>query len=769
VTLPRIDASDEGFAASPFGAYAALRTTGPVTEVILANGRSAWFVTGHAAARSVLGDGRFSAEPPDPLSAALTSTPRKLLDRHMLNTDGPDHARLRRLARTAFTGPRIEALAPRVAEVSDGLLDAMPTSEVFDLVTAYAFPLPVTVICEVLGVPAADHEALRGWTYRVGSPRDDETDEAWAALLDYFAALIAAKRRRAGEDMFSTLVQARDDEGLLSEDELLAMAFLLLFAGYETTMNLSSALLTLLTQPTQRAAAIGSWDTAIEEFLRHGSPLEGATWRWALSDVEVAGIVVPAGSSVNVSLAAANRDPARFVDPDVVDLRRTPNSHLAFGYGSHVCLGARLARIEASYALPQFLARFPNARLAIEPDAVRWCPGLLVRGPQQLPVRIDDPVAQLRVRADERRAQGLRRTLMPRPPHSDVLDLASNDYLGLTHDPRVVAGAVKAATTWGGGATGSRLVTGSTQAHHTLENDLAAFVGAEAGVVLSSGYLANLAAVTSLSGRGDLVVSDAQNHASVVDACRLTRARVVVTPHRDVVAVDRALAERTEERALVVTDAVFSVDGDLAPLSSLAAVCRRNAALLLVDEAHAIGVLGSGGQGAVHAALLAGAPDVVITATLSKSLGSQGGAVLGPREVIEHLIDSARPFIFDTGLAPAAVGAAQAALGILRREPELAARVRAKAKELAQIARAAGWQASEPAASVTSLLVGAPDRAVAAAAACLARGVQIGCFRPPSVPDGVSRLRLTARADLTPGELRVVARVLTDVGAEYAS
>ncbi len=756
--------------------YADVRATGPVTEVVLANGRTAWFVTRHAAARSVLADARFTAAPPEHAGAPdgpapVSASARGRLERHMLNTDGPEHARVRRLARTAFTGPRINALGPRIAAVTEELLDALPDTGVLDLVTAFAFPLPVTVICEVLGVPAADRGALRGWTYRVGSPRDEGTDDAWSELLAYFTSLIAAKRRSPGDDMFSTLVHARDDDGLLSEEELLATAFLLLFAGYETTMNLlASGVLTLLAHPGQRSALDGEqdWAGAVEELLRHGSPLEGATWRFARTDVDVAGVLVPAGASVYVSLAGANRDPERFVDPDVVDLRRAPNPHLAFGYGPHVCLGAELARLEATYALPRLFDRFPHLRLATEPDAVAWRPGLLVRGPLALPVRLDDPLRHLHERAAERRAQGLRRTLTPRPADSDLLDLASNDYLGLTRHPRVVAGAVAAATVWGGGATGSRLVTGSTQAHHDLEDDLAAHVGAAAGLVLSSGYLANLAAVTALAGRGDLIVSDAQNHASVVDACRLSRARVVVTAHRDVAAVETALAARTEQRAIVVTDAVFSVDGDLAHLPALVAACRRHGALLLVDEAHSIGVLGRGGRGAVHAAGLAGAPDVVITATLSKSLGSQGGAVLGPRPVIEHLVDAARPFIFDTGLGPAAVGAAHAALAVLIAEPERATRVREHARELAQVARAAGWALTEPEASVTSLLVGDPGRAVAAAAACRERGVRVGCFRPPSVPDGVSRLRLTARADLTEQDLGVAARVLAEVGAEWA-
>jgi 8-amino-7-oxononanoate synthase len=376
---------------------------------------------------------------------------------------------------------------------------------------------------------------------------------------------------------------------------------------------------------------------------------------------------------------------------------------------------------------------------------------------------VSDPLDRFRAYADARVDAGLRRTLRARQHDDDVLDLASNDYLGLSRDPRVVEGAIAATRRWGGGSTGSRLVTGSTQAHHDLEDALAGHVGAEAGLVLSSGYLANLGLITSLAQRGDLVVSDAQNHASIIDACRLSRADVVVTPTGSVEAVATALAERAQAEAVVVTDAAFSVDGHLAPLLELAEVCAEYGSLLVVDEAHSLGVVGDHGRGAAHLAGIAGLPHVVLTATLSKALGSQGGAVLGPRVVVDHVIDTARPFIFDTGLAPGAVGAAHAALDVLRTDGRLPRRARQRALDLATAARAAGWTASEPEAAVTSLPVGEPGLAVAAAAGCLARGVRVGCFRPPSVPDGISRLRLTARADLTDADLDLVTRVLVEV------
>lgn len=369
------------------------------------------------------------------------------------------------------------------------------------------------------------------------------------------------------------------------------------------------------------------------------------------------------------------------------------------------------------------------------------------------------PLAWLEDVEVRRRAAGLRRSLRTRPPVGVDLDLASNDYLGLSTHPAVLSGGVEALRTWGAGATGSRLVTGNTELHEGFEEDLADFVGAESALVFSSGYTANLGAVVALSGPDAVVVSDAHTHASLVDACRLSRSRVVVTPHRDVGAIDAALAARTEERAVVLTDSVFSADGAMAPLRDMHDVCRRHGALLIVDEAHGLGVRGSGGRGLLHEVGLAGAPDVVMTTTLSKALGSQGGVVLGPAAVRAHLIDAARPFIFDTGLAPAAVGAAWAALTVLRAEP---GRADAVLRHAAALAEACGVP-DVPGSAVVSVILGEPDVAFAAAAACLDRGVRVGCFRPPTVPVGTSRLRLTARASLDADELALAGRVLGEV------
>lgn len=363
--------------------------------------------------------------------------------------------------------------------------------------------------------------------------------------------------------------------------------------------------------------------------------------------------------------------------------------------------------------------------------------------------------------AEKRASAGLIRQLRPRPPVSDELDLAGNDYLGLARDKRVAGAAAAAALRWGAGATGSRLVTGTTELHTELEHDLARFCGAQAALVFSSGFTANLGAVTALSGAESAIVTDKYIHASLIEGCRLSRADIAAVAHVDLKAFQNALSTRRKPRALVVTDSVFSVDGDIAPLGDLARVCRETNASLLIDDAHGFGVLGEGGRGAVHAAGLAGAPDVVTTITLSKSLGAQGGAVLGPRRVIKHLIDTARSFIFDTGLAPSSAAAALAALNALKAEPELATRVRDASMNLAMQLKAAGFTLCVPEAAVISVHAPSPAEAVAWAGACAEQGIRVGCFRPPSVPDGISRLRLTARADLTESDVDRAVKVIT--------
>lgn len=343
--------------------------------------------------------------------------------------------------------------------------------------------------------------------------------------------------------------------------------------------------------------------------------------------------------------------------------------------------------------------------------------------------------------AADRERRGLTRRLVPRPAGDDTVDLAGNDYLGLSRHPQVVAAAAAAAEEWGAGAGASRLVTGSTRLHADLERALADLVGQPAGLVTSSGYHANLAVLSALADRETLVVSDAHVHASLIDATRLARADVRVVPHHDVGAVAAALDASPGRRALVLVESVYSVLGDAAPLAELAEVTARPEALLVVDEAHGLGVAGDGGRGLVHALGLAGLPHLVVTATLSKAFGAQGGAVLATPAVLDQVVNRGRPFIYDTGLAPPAAGAALAACRLVREDPGLPARARGRIGALAE-----SLGVPTPSGAVLSVPMPSPAAALAAQAEALAAGVRVGCFRPPSTPDGVSRLRVTASA-----------------------
>jgi 8-amino-7-oxononanoate synthase len=348
--------------------------------------------------------------------------------------------------------------------------------------------------------------------------------------------------------------------------------------------------------------------------------------------------------------------------------------------------------------------------------------------------------------ARERAKAGLTRRLEPRPPGDPVVDLAGNDYLGLAGHPEVIAAARSALETYGLGATGSRLVRGTTDAHAALESALAGWLAAESALVFSSGYLANLAVVRAAAAVADLVVSDAYNHASLIDGCKISGRPVRVAPHNDPAGVAAILDAHPGRAAAVVTESVFSVDGDLAPLAELHAVTSARGALLIVDDAHALGLLGPSGGGAVVAAGLAGRPDVVVTATLSKSLGGAGGVVAGAGPVIRHLVDTGRTFIYDTAPPPAVVAGVHAAIGLARSAGDRRATLFERGARIAARLRAAGFPVTDPAAGVLSVVAPGPEAAVGWAADCRDRGVAVGCFRPPSTPDGSSRLRLTVNA-----------------------
>jgi 8-amino-7-oxononanoate synthase len=344
----------------------------------------------------------------------------------------------------------------------------------------------------------------------------------------------------------------------------------------------------------------------------------------------------------------------------------------------------------------------------------------------------------------------------------DALDLASNDYLGLSRDERVVAAAHEALDRYGASATASRLVTGTLPVHRDLEAALCRLTEQPAALAFSTGYAANLGVLTALSGRGAEILLDAHAHASLHDGARMSRVPYATFAHNDPADLDVELTARAGRRVVVAVESIYSVLGDAAPLEALVEVCHRHEALLVVDEAHGIGVAGAG-HGLVHELGLVGARDVVVTMTLSQALGTQGGAVLGSTALRNHLVNTARTFIFDTGLAPAAAGAAGAAADVVADDPSLAAAVRANARTIASVCGI-----EQAAGAVQSLPMPSPEAAVEACLELRAQGVLVGCFRPPSVPDGVSRLRVTARADLMGEDLLQAARLVAGVTRDRA-
>ncbi|HVF09961.1 MAG TPA: 8-amino-7-oxononanoate synthase [Abditibacteriaceae bacterium] len=360
---------------------------------------------------------------------------------------------------------------------------------------------------------------------------------------------------------------------------------------------------------------------------------------------------------------------------------------------------------------------------------------------------------QLRAELQSRAESGLRRALKTVPP--GIIDLSSNDYLGLARHPAVIAAACEAAQEHGTGARASRLV-GSTLLHERLEHEIARFKGCAAALVMPSGYQVNLAVISALARRKDVIFCDKRNHASLVDACRLAHANGAVVRYYNSLEKLRALLEKSSSapRLLIVTDAVFSMDGDLADLRQLAEAAQAFNAILILDDAHGTGVLGTHGHGTVeHYGLSDQSDQFIHLGTLSKAIGTQGGFVAGTREIIEWLVNTARPFIYTTGLNPAAVGAALAAFEILQREPERLSYLREVTRRLASGLRDLGFDARHQPAPIIPVMLGEAQRAVALSEALLAHGVWCPAIRPPTVPAGTSRLRVTASAALANADL----------------
>jgi cytochrome P450 len=390
---------DADFIQDPYTFYRRLREEEPVREVVMPRGLRVWMVTRYADARDALANPALHKDLRSVQhlfqhhqTKASTGDFGADLTSHMLNSDPPDHTRLRKLVAKAFTMRRVELMRPRIEEITDELLDGL-SGEV-DLVDEFAFPLPVRVICELLGVPHADRDDFRDWSAALVSAESaDSVGLASKAMSAYLRALIDAKRATPADDMLSALVQSQDDGDELTEIELVSMAFLLLVAGHETTVNLiANGVLALLRNPDQLAALRadpGLLPGAVEEFLRYEGPVNHATLRYTTAPTEVGGTTIPEGEFVVVSLTSANRDDDRFgAAAETLDVTRPAGGHLAFGHGIHFCLGAPLARLEGQIAIGRLVDRFPAMTLTADADDLRWRNSTLLRGLERLPIRL---------------------------------------------------------------------------------------------------------------------------------------------------------------------------------------------------------------------------------------------------------------------------------------------------------------------------------------------------------------------------------------------
>ncbi len=388
----------------PFPLFADVRDRGAVHAITLADGHEAWLIVRYDEARAALNDPRFSKD----MAAAMAMSsevvaeglPGPVFARHMLTVDPPDHTRLRRLVSAAFSSHRVEALRPRVQSIIDGLLDdiaAQGPDARIDLVASFAFPLPFTVICELLGVAEADRDRLGRALLALLTPGTTPEEYAVAKagsdeVVAMLGELVEAKQRAPGDDLVSGLLEARDGDERLNQRELLSTVFQLIVAGHDTTTSLiGNSMVALLDNPEQLAMLRSDptrLPAAIEEFLRFDAPVPHSTFRYATEPVDLAGVTIPAGGQVIISLAAANHDTGRWDDAETLDIDRPFVRHLAFGHGIHFCLGAALARMEGDLALGSLLHRFPELRLAVPVEDLHWGhgDGLVLRGLSELPI-----------------------------------------------------------------------------------------------------------------------------------------------------------------------------------------------------------------------------------------------------------------------------------------------------------------------------------------------------------------------------------------------
>jgi cytochrome P450 len=393
---------------SPYEILARFRERGPVHEVLFAHGAKVWLVTGYDEIRALVSDPRVSKDgrrmnelfarhsgvsvPADDDSAGVGFDDD--LATHMLNSDPPRHTRLRTLVSKAFTGERVERLRPRIEEVADELLAGFAGAAEVDLVSAFAVRLPITIICDLFGIPEADREDFRIWgTKLVGAGQDpEEVADASQKVVDYASALIDAKRAGPGDDMISALVRVTDGGDRLTHGELVSMIFFLVVAGHITTIySIGNAVYNLLTHPDELArlrADLSLMPAAVDELMRYDPAAAVGTFRFTTEEIPIGDVVIPADQILALSWSSANRDSSHFPEPDRLDLGRHPLGSMAFGHGIHYCIGVPLAKLQIEIALTRLVTRYPDLRLAVDPGQLRWENNALLRGLTALPVAL---------------------------------------------------------------------------------------------------------------------------------------------------------------------------------------------------------------------------------------------------------------------------------------------------------------------------------------------------------------------------------------------
>ncbi|RJS61183.1 cytochrome P450 [Bacillus sp. PK3_68] len=382
------------FTKNPYPAYARLREEDPVYRIALPDGQHGWMITTYEAAVEALKDKRFIKDFAKLFGGNMDHG--SVFTENMLFSDPPDHKRLRGLVQKAFTPKMIAGMRERIQEITDELLDQVSDQGTMNLIDDFAFPLPIIVICEMLGVPSADRDKFRVWSNSLIEGSNGEHAENMyqhmTEFVTYLGEWFAKTREHPGDDLISQLIHAENEGDQLTEKELYGVVSLLIIAGHETTVNLiGNGVLALLEHPDQLKKLKNNPDliqTAIEELLRFNGPVEFSTSRWAGEDFEFKGKLMRKGEVVIIALNSANHDPAQFKDPEILDITREKSPHLAFGKGIHLCLGAPLARLEGEIAINSLLQRFPEMKLSVHPDKLEWRPGMIVRGVKEIPVSL---------------------------------------------------------------------------------------------------------------------------------------------------------------------------------------------------------------------------------------------------------------------------------------------------------------------------------------------------------------------------------------------